>query len=132
MSTKKEIVKDLLFKGFVERTEDLEGIPIVLRNLNSNDQLEIEMDMGSVKGSSAVLIHTYQIMVMHRTLVSVGDIKFETRADAQKWQIGQSSTILNFIIKKQNALEKELAVLVGAMDEEKLGDFTETPESTED
>ena len=77
-------------------------------SLGSEDQLKLERDIPGENSGSWYVIHKYSRDILKYTLKKYGDKTFSTPEEAENFLKPLSGSILDKLIKEQNALEKEL------------------------
>jgi len=128
MSKKKdnaaEILEQLFEDGYA--TKEVELIPnkltIVLKNLNTREQIEIEQEMAEIKGSGPYVVHTYGLKLVGATLVRYGVNEFSDRAKANEFitNANLSSVLIDKIVKSQNLFEKEVRLALNMEEIDKV------------
>lgn len=130
---KEKIMQKLVFgPGVVERTVNLHGINVKIRNILSAEQIVIEKEMETQQGTPAYLVHYFQARTLDHTLLQIGDKKFSSPEEVNEWrETSGSSALIDGLIKIQVQLEKDCASVTGFPEEEIEG-FTEALESDKD
>lgn len=107
------ILEELFDKGYATRKIELikDKLSVVLRSLSGKDQLAIEADMGRDKtknSPAAYIIHSYSLKLLSKTTVSYGDKLFKNSDEASEFLENLSNSIIDKLVKAQNALEKDV------------------------
>ncbi len=103
--------------GFQARIELLDGrVKATLRSLSAKDQIEIEGSLGSLKGSTAFVLHTYSLKLLSHTVVTYGKETFKDSVEALKFLETLPGAVIDYLVKQQTALEKEIAKLYTGKD----------------
>jgi len=111
------ILEEIFEKGYA--TKKIEVLPgklqAVVRNVSAQDQLDIEKEIDSVKGSYTFILHTYSIDLLSVTLLSYGDKEFNTREEAKAFLTDKTTTslVINKLVREQNIFDKEVAMALG-------------------
>ena len=110
---KKQLLEDLFFNGYATRNIDLlDGkVKAVIRNLAAKDQLAIENSLGTLKGSTAYVLHSYSINLLSKTLAQYGKNKFKDSVEARDFLDKLPGAVIDYLVKKQTEFEKEIAEL---------------------
>ncbi|HNW88110.1 MAG TPA: hypothetical protein PKN48_00475 [Bacteroidales bacterium] len=118
MSKKKEdntnevLLLQLFEDGFATTEVDLipGKVQAVIRNLGSQDQIQIEKEMESITGGTPVIIHTYGLKLLGATLIQYGTNVFADRNAAVAFldKANLSSALIDKLVKSQNLLEKRV------------------------
>jgi hypothetical protein len=113
MEESARILEELFDKGYATRKIDLlkDKLSVVVRGLSGKDQLAIEAEMGRDKtknSPAAYIIHSYSLKLLSKTVVSYGDKEFKTSEEAQEFLEKLSNSIIDKLVKAQNALEKDI------------------------
>lgn len=108
-----KILEDLFDKGYATREVVVltDKLKAVLRTLSAVDQLDIESQMNKEKlksNAAAFIIHTYSLLLLSKTIVSYGDKTFKDAAEAYSFLSNLTSSIVDKLVKAQNALEKDV------------------------
>ena len=113
MEDKIRILEELFDKGYA--TRELSIIPdklkVTLRTLGAAEQLEIEAQMNKEKmktSPAAFIIHSYSLLLLSRTIVSYGNKTFENAGESHKFLSTLTSSLIDKMVKAQNALEKDV------------------------
>jgi hypothetical protein len=109
------ILEELFDKGFATRDIPILGdkLKATVRSLSGKDQLEIESKMGkdqTKNNPAAFIIHTYSLELLCKTVVSYGKTTFENSENARKFLENLTNSIIDKLVKAQNALEKDIRV----------------------
>ena len=107
------ILEELFDKGYATREISLIGdkLKANLRSLSGKDQLEIEADMGKDKvqnNPAAYVIHNYGLKLLSKTVTNYGDKEFKSSKEAIEFLKELTSSLLDKLVKAQNALEKDV------------------------
>ena len=107
-----EILVQLFEDGYATKEVDLipNKLSVILKNLRTTDQIDIEREMAEIKGSGPFVVHTYGLKLLSATIHQYGVNKFEDRASATKFleEANLSSVIIDKLVKHQNLFEKEV------------------------
>lgn len=79
------------------------------RTMGGEAQLTLEQEAGKLEGSTSFVIHSYSKLLLSKTLVSYGDQKFASFAEALEFLGGDiSSTLIDKMVKIQNYFERQV------------------------
>jgi hypothetical protein len=114
------ILLQLFEDGFATTEVDLipGKVQATLKNLGSQDQIQIEKEMEDITGGTPVIIHTYGLKLLGATLVKYGTNVFSDREAAVNFleKANLSSALIDKLVKSQNLLEKRVRAALN-MDE---------------
>lgn len=128
MPRKSKNVEDILMQlfedGYATTIVDLVPgkVEVVIKNLSVNDQLDIEKEMETIKGSGAYIIHIYGMKLLSATMLKYGKIEFKTREEATSFfeKSNISSILVDKLVKAQNVFEKEVRKALNMDDIDKV------------
>jgi len=131
------ILEELFDHGYATREIDvLDGkLKAKVRSLSARDQLEIEATMGkdtTKNNPAAYVIHSYSLKLLSKTLISYGNNNFKNSNEAYAYLENLTNSIIDKLVKVQNALEKDIRKALEMENVEK--NFSETgplPEKSE-
>lgn len=108
-----KLLEDLFDKGYATREVVVltDKLKAVLRTLSAVDQLDIESQMNKEKlksNAAAFIIHTYSLLLLSKTIVSYGEKTFKNSSEAYSFLSNLTSSIVDKLVKAQNALEKDV------------------------
>ena len=107
------ILEELFDKGYATREIPLIGdnLKAKVRSLAGKVQLEIEADMSKDKlknSPAAYVIHNYGLQLLSKTVTNYGDKEFKDSNEALSFLKNLTSSLLDKLVKAQNALEKDI------------------------
>ncbi len=113
MEETERILEELFDKNYATRIIPVLGdkLSAKVRSLAGKDQLEIESSMGKDKtknNPAAFIIHSYSILLLSKTLVSYGKKEFENSTETYKFIENLTNSLIDKLVKAQNALEKDI------------------------
>ena len=124
------IIDDLMRKGVTTRTiKMLDGnFCFTIRNLRTEETLEVESSMKSIDTTYLHSIHTFALRLLEYGLTSAlykGEkVVFKTPADAALYLKTKPSSLIEFMITEHSKLEKDVSALLKGDDVE---NFSSTP-----
>jgi hypothetical protein len=113
MKEETRILEELFDKGFATREVPVLGNKLLatVRSLSAADQLDIESQMNKDKmknNAAAFIIHSYSLLLLSKTLVSYGETIFDSHKTAYDFLSKMTSSVVDKLVKAQNALEKDI------------------------
>ena len=108
-----KLLEELFDKGYATREISVLGdkLKATLRTMSAAAQLEIESQMNKEKlksNAAAFIIHTYSLLLLSNTIVSYGDKNFKDPLEAYTFLSNLTSSVVDKLVKSQNALEKDV------------------------
>ncbi|MBC8409969.1 MAG: hypothetical protein H8E12_14790 [Rhodobacteraceae bacterium] len=126
------LAEQLFDKGYAETEETLlDGkVTARLRNISALRQLKLEEEMSKIEGSTAFILHTYSVKLLEMTLIEYKGKQLAGIADARKLIETLPGAVVDYLIKKQSAFEKDVAKAFTGEEIEET--FFETPSTDSD
>lgn len=108
-----KLLEELFDKGYATREISVFGdkLKATLKTMSAAAQLDIESQMNKEKlksNAAAFIIHTYSLLLLSNTIVSYGEKNFKDSLEAYTFLSTLTSSIVDKLVKSQNALEKDV------------------------
>jgi hypothetical protein len=83
--------------------------PVTLKTLTTQEQLDVEHTLSTVKGSTAFVVHTYAISLLSKTLVRWGTKEFASTQEVNEFLKLQSALVIEKVANMQRELDQAVA-----------------------
>ena len=127
------ILEQIFEQGYASKEVKLANgkVKAVVKNLTTDEQLEIESGLSSLKDkSNAYVLHQYSLQILQKTVLQLNGTTYTDEKLLRKALGKMPTAVVDSLIKAQNAFEKEIASLVNPEEVDKT--FFETGSTQED
>lgn len=124
-----QYLTDYLEKNYATFEFDLiegRGPKVKIRTISVEQQMEVEDAMKDVDDKAIVnfKLHTYQVLILSKSLLSIGDKNFKTPEDALIYLKDKGSAFTDRLLNVQSEFEK---FFKNQLNPEDIENFSQTP-----